>query len=93
MEDYSNNTNLILKKNNSILDKVNLSLQNKYHKEGFDKNQKKFKSYDTVNTFDTAKSMGFIFIPNYRFKSINTNDSLEKDKTIRILKNGFYKAV
>jgi len=74
MEEYSsNNTNLILKKSNYILDKVNLSLQNRYHKEGFNKNQTKFKTANET-MFAEAIQYGYIFIPGLRFKSIIEGD-------------------
>jgi hypothetical protein len=58
-------------------------LQNIQSKEWFDeKKKKKLKSVATFNAADSAKTNGFIFLPNYRFKSIASSLDLENDKTI-----------
>jgi hypothetical protein len=100
MNDYSSlNSDLILKKTNSILRqkitdvpqyKSALPKDFKYSKndlpniqakEWFEE-KKKFKSFGTFNAANTAKSYEFIFIPNYRLKSIISSTDYSKDKTI-----------
>jgi hypothetical protein len=56
-------------------------LQNIQSKEWFDE-KKKFKNFATFQASDTAKQYKFIFIPNYRLKSIINSTDYNSDKTI-----------